>query len=205
MTHDEVSEGVGEDARASWPPHELADRFLGTVDFELRPGEHSDLRADEQAQAGASRFRDVLGRFCSGVTVVTSVLHGEPVGMTCQSFSSVSLEPPLVMFAPAKTARAWPVIQAAGHFCVNVLSREQEGLSDAFASRGADKFAGVSWTPSSTGAPLLDGVVGHVDCTVHAVHDVGDHWVVIGHVRDLGVGRSRDPLLFFEGRYRSLG
>lgn len=204
MTDHEIPEGMREDARASWPPRELIDSFLGSFDFEFRPGEHTDIRDDADAQAAARAFRDVLGRFCSGVTVVTSVLDGEPVGMTCQSFSSVSLEPPLVMFIPAKSSRAWPQMQQAGHFCVNFLARDQEAVSNAFASRGADKYAGVSWSPSKTGAPLLDGVIGFVDCTLHAVHDAGDHWVVIGRVQDLGVTDKVEPLLFYEGRYRSV-
>lgn len=205
MTRHGVPEGTGEGAGAAWPADDLVASLRRTVDFELRPGEHADLRDDEESRAAARRFRDVLGRFCSGVTVVTSMLDGEPVGMTCQSFASVSLDPPLVMFVPARSARAWPAMRAAGHFCVNLLSHQQQALSDVFASRGADKFDGVAWTPSSTGAPLLEGVVGFVDCTVEAVHEAGDHWVVIGRVRDLGAGGAAEPLLFFEGRYRSLG
>ncbi len=149
----------------------------------------------------ARRFRDVLGRFCTGVTVVTSMSGGRPVGMACQSFTSVSLDPPLVLFCPAKTSRAWPQMQRAGHFCVNLLSHDQLELSDAFARKGADKFAGVSWLPSATGAPLLDGVLGWVDCTIYAVHEAGDHYVVIGRVMDLGVEEAPHPLLFYKGQY----
>lgn len=204
MTRDDPRDPPVMGARELGAPRADADAAGGTVDFELRPGEHTDLRDDGAARDAARRFRDVLGRFCSGVTVVTSVREGEPVGMTCQAFASVSLEPPLVMFVPAKTARAWPVMEAAGHFCVNLLTREQEGLADVFATRGADKFAGVGWRPSSTGAPLLDGVLGFVDCTIDAVHDAGDHWIVVGRVEDLGPGEPDDPLLFFEGRYRTV-
>ncbi|MGE5720041.1 MAG: 3-hydroxy-9,10-secoandrosta-1,3,5(10)-triene-9,17-dione monooxygenase reductase subunit, partial [Nocardioidaceae bacterium] len=147
------------------------------------------------------KFRDVLGRFCTGVTVVTSMSNGQPVGMTCQSFSSVSLDPPLVLFCPAKSSRAWPQMQRAGFFCVNLLSHDQLDLSNGFAAKGTDKFAGVSWRPSATGAPLLDGVLGWVDCTVYAVHEAGDHYVVIGRVMDLGVEDAPHPLLFYRGRY----
>jgi 3-hydroxy-9,10-secoandrosta-1,3,5(10)-triene-9,17-dione monooxygenase reductase component len=204
MTDHEISKGVRADAHPSWRPREPIASPLGNFDFELRPGEHTDIRDDVEAQAAARAFRDALGRFCTGVTVVTSLLDGEPVGMTCQAFSSVSLEPPLVMFIPAKTSRAWPQMQQAGHFCVNLLARDQEELSNVFASRGTDKYAGVSWTASTTGAPLLDGVIGFVDCTIHAVHDAGDHWIVIGRVQDLGVTDEVDPLLFYQGRYRSV-
>src|SRR3546814_19334251 len=105
--------------------------------------------------------------------------------MTCQSFSSISLDPALVMFSPARTSRAWPLIQRAGHFCVNFLADGQESLSNTMASRGTDKFAGLSWTQSKTGAPLFDGIVGHVDSTIEAVPEAGDHSVVIGKVQDM--------------------
>ena len=193
--------GMSPDARETWPSQELIDSWLGQFDFELRepvavaPGE--DLEAEQNAR----RFRDVLGRFCTGVTVVTSMSGGEPVGMTCQSFSSVSLDPPLVLFCPAKSSRAWPRMQRAGFFCVNLLSHDQLELSNGFAAKGTDKFAGVSWRPSATGAPLLDGVLGWVDCTIYAVHEAGDHYVVIGRVMDLGVEDAPHPLLFYRGRY----
>ncbi len=203
MTAPRVPVGMNPDAAASWPPQELIDSFLGTFDFELRPGETGTLDGAEEARAAAREFRDVLGRFCAGVTVVTSLSGGEPVGMTCQSFSSVSLDPPLVMFIPAKTSRAWPAMQRAGFFCANFLAADQAELSNTFATRGVDKFAKVAWTPAPSGAPLLDGVVGHVDCTIHAVHEMGDHYVVVGQVRDLAVGAADDPLLFFRGAYRT--
>jgi 3-hydroxy-9,10-secoandrosta-1,3,5(10)-triene-9,17-dione monooxygenase reductase component len=143
----------------------------------------------------------VLGLFASGVTVVTSLSDGAPVGMTCQSFSSVSLEPPLVMFCPAKTSRAWPMMQRAGFFCVNFLSADQAGVSQAMATKGSDKYDGIDWRPASTGAPLIDGVLGFVDCTVHSVHEAGDHYVVLGRVRELGFGEEGKPLLYYRGSY----
>lgn len=204
------------DAESSWPPRELIDSFLGSFDFEFRPGEDVDIPVDDvEARVAARRFRDVLGRYCSGVTVVTSMSGGEPVGMTCQSFSSVSLDPPLVMFIPAKTSRAWPQMRGAGHFCVNFLAADQVDLANTMASRGTHKFAGVSWSPSKTGAPLFDGVIGFVDCTIHAVHEAGDHYVVIGRVQDMDVAdgsageegagdrNGPDPLLYFQGQYRT--
>jgi 3-hydroxy-9,10-secoandrosta-1,3,5(10)-triene-9,17-dione monooxygenase reductase component len=201
----EIPAGMKADARESWPPKELIDSYLGPFDFEFRPGEHTDLPSDDEAvKAAARRFRDVLGRFCSGVTVVTAMSGGTPVGMTCQSFSSVSLNPPLVMFIPARTSRAWPLMQRAGRFCVNFLAADQTDLSDVMASRGVDKFAGVPWHRSSaTGSPLLDDSLGYVDCTIHAVHEAGDHFVVIGRVQDLALGSDRDPLLFFQGQYHT--
>jgi 3-hydroxy-9,10-secoandrosta-1,3,5(10)-triene-9,17-dione monooxygenase reductase component len=179
----------------------------GHPDFSYRLGEDTPLPVDDPAAlAGARDFRDVLGRFCTGVTVVTSIHNGRPVGMTCQSFTSVSLSPALVLFCPATTSRAWPLMQRAGFFCVNLLAADQQELSDGMATKGDDKFQHVTWKPStSTGAPILDGVLGFVDCTVEAVHRAGDHYVVIGRVQDLGYGEADDPLLFFEGSYTRIG
>ncbi len=207
--HD-VPEGMRHDARATWPSRELIDSFLGTgFDFEFRLGENTPIPVDDpQAAERARRFRDVLGMFATGVTVVTSVSGQEPVGMTCQSFSSVSLDPPLVMFCPAKTSRAWPLMRQAGFFCVNFLSAGQQDISNGMASRGAEKFQGVGWQPASTGAPLLDGVLGYVDCTIARVHEAGDHYIVIGHVKQLDIGDGSPgtdergiPLLFHRGAY----
>jgi 3-hydroxy-9,10-secoandrosta-1,3,5(10)-triene-9,17-dione monooxygenase reductase component len=201
----ELPDGMADDARASWPPRELIDSFLGSFphDFEWRPGETIEVD-DEEAQDQARRFRDVLGRYASGVTVVTTMSAGQPVGMTCQSFTSVSLDPPLVAFLPTKQSRAFASIQRTGTFCVNFLSAGQVELSNAFASRGDDKFAGVEWSPSAvTGSPLLADIVGHVDCTVHAMLEAGDHYLVMGKVVDLAVGDAEDPLLFYRGAYRT--
>lgn len=201
---DEIPEGMRADAKASWPPRALIDSFLGNfpTSFEFRPGEELEVDGEE-AQARAREFRDVLGRYCSGVTVVTTVSGGEPVGMTCQSFTSVSLDPPLVAFLPTKQSRAFRAIQRAGHFCVNFLSADQIDISNTMAGRGEDKFAGIDWTPSQSGSALLDGTVGYVDCTVHAVYEAGDHYIVIGKVIDLAVGEVEEPLLYYRGSYRT--
>lgn len=203
----EVPEGMRPDARETWPSPELISSWLGDVDFdfEWRPGEGSAVHADDPvAVAEARHFRDVLGRFASGVTVVTATSGGEPVGLTCQSFSSVSLDPPLVLFVPARTSRAWPLIHRSGRFCVNFLSSDQADLSNKMASRGVDKFEGVPWQPSrASGSPLLEGVLGYVDCAIHAVHEAGDHYVVIGRVLDLAADAAGEPLLFFQGEYRT--
>ncbi|HEU5036241.1 MAG TPA: flavin reductase family protein [Nocardioides sp.] len=204
----EIPDGMNPNARDTWPSPELINSWLGDqdVDFEFRPGEDVAVHDDPEHVAAARRFRDVLGRFASGVTVVTGTSHDEPVGLTCQSFSSVSLEPPLVTFIPAKSSRAWPLIQRSGKFCVNFLAADQADLSNTMASRGVDKFADVKWTPSpQTGSPMLEGALAQVDCTIHAVHEAGDHYVVIGRVVDLisHDGGEQDPLLFFRGEYRT--
>jgi flavin reductase (DIM6/NTAB) family NADH-FMN oxidoreductase RutF len=146
-------------------------------------------------------LRDVLGHFVSGIVVVTAAGPAGPLGFTCQSFASLSLDPPLVSLAPARTSTTWPRIRAAGAFCVNVLAAEHEDVSVAFARSGVDKFAGVAWAPAPSGAPVLDGVSAWVDCTLWAEYDGGDHTIAVGRVLDLGADPSRPPLLYYRGRY----
>jgi 3-hydroxy-9,10-secoandrosta-1,3,5(10)-triene-9,17-dione monooxygenase reductase component len=146
-------------------------------------------------------MREVLGHFVSGVTVVTAMGPDGPLGFTCQSFSSLSLDPPLVTFAPSRISTTWPKLRAAGRFCVNVLSEEQRDLSQQFARSGTDKFAGVTWTLNPHGSPVLDGVVACIDSELWAEYDGGDHTVVVARVLDLGADPSRTPLLFHRGAY----
>jgi 3-hydroxy-9,10-secoandrosta-1,3,5(10)-triene-9,17-dione monooxygenase reductase component len=146
-------------------------------------------------------MREVLGHFASGVTVVTAMTADGPIGFTCQSFSSLSLHPPLVAFAPARTSGTWPRLRAARRFCVNVLAEEQSGVSQAFARSGTDKFAGVSWAPSPHGSPMLDGVVAWIDSELWAEYDGGDHTIAVARVLDLGADPRRSPLVFHRGSY----
>ena len=146
-------------------------------------------------------MRDVLGHFVSGVTVVTAATPEGPIGFTCQSFSSLSLDPPLVAFAPSRTSTTWPRLRDAGRFCVNVLAQDQHGLSGQFARSGTDKYAGVSWAPSPHGSPVLEGVVAWIDSELWAEYDGGDHTIVVARVLDLGADGSRSPLLFHRGAY----
>lgn len=147
------------------------------------------------------RFRRALGHFCTGVTVVTSVDDDGPVGFACQAFAALSLEPPLVLFCPGNRSESWRRIAVAGHFCVNVLAEEQRELSRIFGTPGADKFAGVGWSPSPAGAPVLDGVLTWAGCRIEAVHPAGDHDIVVGRVCELGECGGGRPLLFYRGRY----
>ena len=204
VTDEQIPEGMSPDAAASWPPRELIDSYLGGHHemFAWRPGEVVQIDGEE-AQAAARKFRDVLGQYASGVTIVTSMQGDTPVGMTCQSFTSVSLDPPLVAFLPMKTSRAFAAIRLSRRFCVNFLAADQTDLSNSFASLAEDKFDGVPWKPTSGGMPLLEGTVGWVDCLVHGVHEAGDHYLVIGKVEDLGQGEADKPLLFHQGRYRT--
>lgn len=198
----DIPDGVAPDAASTWPPRELIDSFLGSFDFSPLPAADPATTAEEQE--AAHEFRGVLGRFGSGVTVVTASTATGPVGMTCQSFSSVSLRPPLVMFVPAKTSRAWPAVRSAGHFTVNLLAESQEALSNQFARSDTDKYAGVSWVPSALGDPRLDGCLAWIDCTVHTVHEAGDHYLVVGRVEQLAVGAADRPLLFYGSAYHRL-
>jgi 3-hydroxy-9,10-secoandrosta-1,3,5(10)-triene-9,17-dione monooxygenase reductase component len=151
-----------------------------------------------------SLFRTVLGQFCSGITIVTSLVDDVPVGFTCQSFSSLSLTPPLVLISPGSGSTTWPVIRQTERFCINVLADEHSGLSTKFAMSGTDKFAGVSWRPSPNGLPTLDDVIAWIDCTLHAEHPGGDHSIVVGEVFDLGARTDARPLLYFRGDYARL-
>ncbi|PXY28097.1 3-hydroxy-9,10-secoandrosta-1,3,5(10)-triene-9,17-dione monooxygenase reductase subunit [Prauserella muralis] len=148
-----------------------------------------------------ARFRTVLGHFCTGVAVITARDGDDPVGFACQSFAALSLDPPLVLFCPARTSRTWPVIERAGRFAVNVLSGDQREVSATFGARGADKFASVDWSPAPSGAPLLDGALTWIDCALDAVHEGGDHYVAVGRVTALGEVSGDRPLLFYRGRY----
>ena len=158
-------------------------------------------RAEPDTEPEPGRFRQVLGHFCTGVTVITTVDEDGPAGFTCQSFTALSLEPPLVLFCPSRSSATWPRIARAGHFCANVLTAGQQEVARVFGSSGADKFAGVSWSPSPSGAPILAGALTWVGCTVEAVHEAGDHYVVLGRVTGLGACDRERTLLFYRGRY----
>jgi flavin reductase (DIM6/NTAB) family NADH-FMN oxidoreductase RutF/DNA-binding IclR family transcriptional regulator len=147
-------------------------------------------------------FRNVLGHFPTGVAGITSIgRDGAPVGMTVGSFASVSLDPPLVAFMPAKGSSTFPKIREAGFFCVNVLGADQEDVCRAFAARGTDRFAGLRWHPAQSGAPVLDGAIAWIDCDIESVTEAGDHHIVLGRVRDLATAQSGLPLLFFQRGY----
>jgi flavin reductase (DIM6/NTAB) family NADH-FMN oxidoreductase RutF len=148
-------------------------------------------------------FRATLSHFASGVVIVTGMAAAAPAGLTCQSFFSLSLDPPLVAIAVGKASASWARIAASGAFCVNVVSADQERACQAFARSGHDKFAGVSWAPALTGSPRLDGALAWIDCRIAAIHEAGDHYLVVGAVSDLGTG-SGDPLLYFRGQFNRL-
>ncbi|MFB7518137.1 flavin reductase family protein [Streptomyces sp. NPDC056144] len=158
---------------------------------------------DERMPVDPAEFRRVLGHFASGVTIITALDAEGPAGFACQSFASLSLDPPLVAFMVARTSTSWPRIAATGTFCVNVLGADQGPLCRSFAVSGGDKFAGVEWGPApGTGAPRLAGVPAWIDCTISTVHTGGDHLIVVGRVEALGaVEAEGDPLLFHRGKF----
>ncbi|RSN67535.1 flavin reductase family protein [Actinomadura sp. WAC 06369] len=160
------------------------------------------VRTATAGEIDGERMRRVLGAFCTGVVAVTAVEGGEPVGMACQSFASLSLDPPLVCFCPSGASTTWPRIRAAGRFAVNVLAADQGDLCRAMAGR--DKFAGVPWTPGPGGSPLLDGALAWIEADVERELPGGDHTIVVGRVRHLASVREAGPLLFFRGGFGAL-
>jgi flavin reductase (DIM6/NTAB) family NADH-FMN oxidoreductase RutF/DNA-binding IclR family transcriptional regulator len=151
----------------------------------------------------AEWYRRVLGQYPTGVCVVTAdAPRTGPCGMVVGSFTSVSLDPPLIAFYPAKSSTSWPKIQSAGSFCVNILGADQDDICRAFSVRGGNKFEKVSFrTAPRTGSPIIDGVVAWIDCDIDAVRDAGDHVLVMGRVCGLDMEAPRLPLLFFQGGY----
>ncbi len=153
----------------------------------------------------SAKFRQVLGHFPTGVTVITAKADGAPpVGMAIGSFASLSLDPPLVLFCPARTSSSWPQIRAAGSFCANILAADQEDLCRVFASKAPDKFEGLGWRAHGlTHAPVLEDVLAWIACEIEAVHEGGDHDIVVGRVVELEIEREGLPLIFFRGGYGS--
>lgn len=152
----------------------------------------------------ADEFRSVLGRFPSGVTVVTARGDGEPdQGMTVSAFCSVSLVPPLVLICIEKTASAHATLTTASTFVVNILSVDQEQIARRFSIVDIDRFEGVGFTRSPSGAAVLDDVIGVLECTRNAMHDAGDHTIIIGRVESAQV-HSGSPLLYYRGGYSQL-
>ncbi|MFD9664109.1 flavin reductase family protein [Rhodococcus sp. NPDC059968] len=146
-------------------------------------------------------LRDVLGHFCSGVTVVTAMVGEEPAGFTCQSFSALSLDPPQVLLCPSRRSTSWPAIRTTETFCINVLSSGQHNLSDRFAKSGGPKFEGVQWRPAGRGAPILGGVAAWFEVTLAAEHDGGDHLIAVADLLDFASDSTTQPLVFHRSRY----
>jgi flavin reductase (DIM6/NTAB) family NADH-FMN oxidoreductase RutF len=151
-------------------------------------------------------FRQLLGCFPTGVAIITtSTADGKPAGLTCNSFSSVSLEPPLVLFSLRKASSLLGTFVEADTFAINILSQRQDVLSGRFASsKIADKFEGVPWRPGPLGTPLIDDCLASFECRVHARHEAGDHDIFIGEVMHMTTGSSDQALVFYKGAYMML-
>ncbi|GII87445.1 flavin-dependent reductase [Sphaerisporangium siamense] len=148
------------------------------------------------------RFREALAVHAAGVVVVTARTGGVPVGLTATSFSSVSLNPPLVSFYVDQSSTTWPSLRQAESFAVNVLASDQAELASRFARRGVDRFAApTSWRPGPRGVPLLDGVSAYLVCEPHSTAEIGDHVLVVGLVTRTEIGSPGRPLIYHQGRF----
>jgi 3-hydroxy-9,10-secoandrosta-1,3,5(10)-triene-9,17-dione monooxygenase reductase component len=161
----------------------------------------SEESAEALLSPDEASFRTVLGHFATGVTIITAMDGDEPIGVSANSFTSVSLDPPLVLFCAAKASTTWPRLEAAGKFTVNILNEHQEDVCRVFATKGIDRFGRIGWHPSPIGAPILSGAVAYIDCEIDAQYDAGDHLIVVGAVKELGVLSEDGPLIFYRGGY----
>jgi 3-hydroxy-9,10-secoandrosta-1,3,5(10)-triene-9,17-dione monooxygenase reductase component len=151
-------------------------------------------------------FRNTIGHYASGLTIVSGMRDGAPVGFTCQSFYSVSVDPPLVSFSVMKTSTTYPLIRETESFAVNVLAHHQRDVSDQFARSGTDKWRGIDWSATTHGNPAIDDTLMWVDCAAWAEYEVGDHYIVVGRVREMSPAEwhRHEPLIYFKGAYRLL-
>ncbi|MGW5575091.1 flavin reductase family protein [Nocardia thailandica] len=155
----------------------------------------------DPAVPGPADLRRVLGHFATGVAIIAAHDGTRPIGFTCQSVTSVSLDPPYVSFCPAKTSTSWPLLRASERLCLNILAEDQQELCRRFAVSGGDKFAGVGWARAGNGAPALHGSLAHIEATVELEHDAGDHTLVLARVTALRADHTGRPLLFFRGGF----
>ena len=150
------------------------------------------------------KFRDVMGTFTTGVTIITTMDNKTPHGITANSFTSVSLSPPMVMFCLGKSSANFEAFMASDSFAVNILSSQQDALSTRFATFEGDRFDGLNWSAWDTGAPILENVIAAIDCRLEATHDAGDHVILLGLVVRAEVQKNAPPLLYFKGGYERL-
>jgi len=152
-------------------------------------------------------YRDMMGLYPSGLTIVAGICRGRPVGFTCQSFHSVSVEPPLVLFGVMRGSESWPEIRENGRFSVNILAETQAELSSAFARKGVDRWEKVDWTEDAGGCPVISGSLVSLGCELYGEYEAGDHYIVVARVcrikADAGAGDNL-PLIFYRGRYRKI-
>lgn len=160
-------------------------------------------RSDQVTDIDSMRFRNVLGRFATGVVAITAIdpETGAPTGLAANSFTSVSLDPALVAFCVAHTSSTWPRVRDAERHCVNILAEPQREVCLQLATKGGDKFAGLEWTISPGGSPVIDGALAWLECSVEAEYTAGDHVIVVARVHQLDKHHDGDPLVFYRGSY----
>jgi flavin reductase (DIM6/NTAB) family NADH-FMN oxidoreductase RutF len=152
-----------------------------------------------------NELRQVMGHFATGVTIITTLTKaGQLHGLTANAFTSVSLEPPLLLISVDKKAESWPAFEESRVFTVNILADDQEGLSRKFAVSGGNKFEGVAYRIGANGAPILDGTLAYIECTLYAAYDGGDHSIYLGEIQQAEIHEGK-PLVFYRGGYRALG
>jgi 3-hydroxy-9,10-secoandrosta-1,3,5(10)-triene-9,17-dione monooxygenase reductase component len=175
--------GRGADAPPAAPPNGSSARPVTNID--------------------SMRFRSILGKFATGVVAITAIDpdSGVPTGLAANSFTSVSLDPPLVGFCVAHTSSTWPKLRSADRQCVNILSEPQTEVCLQLAAKGGDKFAGLGWTTSPSGSPVLDGALAWIECSVEAEYMAGDHVIVVARVHHLDKHHDGEPLVFYKGGY----
>ena len=160
---------------------------------------HSPMTTFVPGPETARQFRDALGRFATGVTIVTCETEEGPLAIAANSFSSLSLDPPLVLWSPAKMSRRFPPFHDAKQYAINILGADQIALCQTFARDGT-AFADVVWSKGANGAPIIEGCLATFECTQHAVHDGGDHVIIVGEVTQARMGEG-EPLVFSKGAY----
>lgn len=166
----------------------------------------TETAASTRPRSEADRFRATMRNHPAGVVVITAAVEGHPVGLTATSFTSVSLDPPLVSFYVADSSSTWPTLRLAGEFGVQLLGERQADLAARFASKGVDRFAPpTSWRPGPADVPLLDGAAAHLVCERFDTRLIGDHWLVVGRVTHTVVLRDPGaPLVYHQGAFSSV-
>lgn len=170
------------------------------------PADRSIVHPTDATDRRHRALRTALSQFATGVAIVTTAAPtGVPIGLTVNSFSALSLDPPLILWCLQRSSTCRPAFTAAEHFVVNLLSAGQRQLADRFAASNQDRFAGVAWNLNTNGVPILSGTVGHFVCRKMQLVDGGDHIILVGQIDGYTITRALEPLIFLDGKYRRVG